>query len=111
MRDRDTNGNSELFRAGFEEDHMGYDDLKTLVLATAREMTLRGRGWAQESVVLRAVKEKLPLSIDLDLEQEVLRAWHDLFLERKLAWGYNLDNPNSPFFHVRQERERTVATA
>jgi len=31
----------------------------------------------------------------------ILNAWHDLFAERKLAWGYDLDNPSSPFFHVR----------
>jgi len=90
---------------------MRYDEVKRLVFDTAVEMTRKGRGWAQESVVLRAVKEKLLPAIDLDMEQEVLRAWHDLFLERKLAWGYNLDNPNSPFFHVRQEDDRNATVA
>jgi hypothetical protein len=39
--------------------------------------------------------------LDDKTQQAILNAWHDLFLEKRLAWGFNLDNPNSPFFHVR----------
>jgi len=38
---------------------------------------------------------------DFELRQAILNAWHDLFSEKKLVWGYDLDNPGSPFFHVR----------
>jgi hypothetical protein len=33
-------------------------------------------------------------------EQVVLGCWHELFREDRLAWGYNLDNPGDPFFHI-----------
>jgi hypothetical protein len=86
--------------------------LKQLVFDTAVELAGRGRGWAQEAVVLREVRDRLEARqrVDLPVEQAVLSAWHELFLERKLVWGYNLDNPNSPFFHVRVDtsRERPV---
>jgi hypothetical protein len=76
--------------------------LKRLVLDTAVELASRGPGWAQESVVLREVARRLSdqRPVDLPAQQSILSAWHDLFLDRKLSWGYDLDNPNSPFFHV-----------
>jgi hypothetical protein len=79
-----------------------YQDVKDAVLETARELAEQGPGWAQQAVVLRRVAEKLAprLGSGLKVEQVILTAWHDLFLERRLSWGYNLDNPNAPFFHV-----------
>ncbi len=85
---------------------MSEEDIKALVLRTATESAEKGPGWAQEGVVLRAVGERLlgrsnGQDPDLQLQQRILNAWHDLFAERKLAWGYDLDNPGAPFFHVR----------
>jgi hypothetical protein len=51
--------------------------------------------------VLREVAERLGADDDLSLEQLVLDCWHDLFLNRTLGWGYNIDNSNFPWFHVR----------
>ncbi|MGH7171465.1 MAG: hypothetical protein ACRELF_12170 [Gemmataceae bacterium] len=36
------------------------------------------------------------------VEQLILTCWHDLFRLGWLSWGYNLDNPDTPFFHVPQ---------
>lgn len=82
---------------------MSEEDIKTMVWRVATESAQQGPGWAQEGVVLRAVRERIPRAArpDLRLERMILNAWHDLFTEKKLAWGYDLDNPGSPFFHVR----------
>lgn len=80
-------------------------ELKDLVLRIAREYTEKGPGWAQDGVVLREVKDRLTSNhgqpLDLKTQQAILNAWHDLFTDKILAWGYDLDNPSSPFFHVR----------
>lgn len=86
---------------------MGREEVKTLVLRVAEELAGRGPGWSQEGVVLREVGDRLAAGreqVDVMLAQTVLDAWHDLFIEKKLGWGYDLDNPSSPFFHVRASR-------
>jgi hypothetical protein len=30
----------------------------------------------------------------------LLTAWHDLFRKGILAWGFDVDNPAAPFFHL-----------
>jgi hypothetical protein len=84
---------------------LNHEAVKKIVFETAVELAGRGPGWAQERAVLREASERLGAKIGqgLPAQQAILAAWHDLFLERKLGWGYNLDNPNSPFFHVRSE--------
>jgi hypothetical protein len=84
---------------------MSNKEIKDLVLQVATEKARSGPGWAQEGVVLREVGERLSRGNgqpNLQVQQDILNAWHDLFFEKKLAWGYDLDNPNSPFFHVRE---------
>lgn len=85
---------------------MSEQELKGIVFEIARKSADRGPGWAQESVVLRTIGEEIARDcgghLDQETQQAILNAWHDLFLERTLAWGYDLDNPSSPFFHVRQ---------
>jgi len=84
---------------------MSDEEIKSRVWDTAREAAEKGPGWAQESVVLRDVGKRLldgeTTESKLDLQQRILDAWYDLFAERKLGWGYDLDNPGSPFFHIR----------
>lgn len=87
---------------------MEYQDLKKLVFETAKDLAERGYGWAQESVVLREVADRLQLGEQLPPQQDMLTAWHDLFLEGKLSWGYDLDTPNAPFFHVPAREAREV---
>ena len=79
-------------------------EIKELVWKIAYESAKHGPGWAQEGVVLREIGDRVSKGRerpDLPTEQMILNAWHDLFAEKKLVWGYDLDNPNSPFFHVR----------
>ena len=83
---------------------MSEQEIKDIVWNVANDSVAHGPGWAQEGVVLRAIRERIASGggrLDLQIQQAILNAWHDLFLQKKLAWGYDLDNPNSPFFHVR----------
>jgi hypothetical protein len=88
-----------------EEFSMSEAEVKELIWQIARESAENGPGWAQEGVVLREVGDRIQRARgqdpDLKVQQMILNAWHDLFTEKKLAWGYDLDNPSSPFFHVR----------
>lgn len=82
---------------------MSYTDLMDLVLKVAYECHRQGPGYAQQSIVLTRVGDRLDSKeghgSDVT-DQMILTCWHDLFLLGKLSWGYNLDNPNAPFFHV-----------
>ena len=84
---------------------MSEQEIQEIVWQVAKDSATHGPGWAQEGVVLRASAIGLPAAVAAGLictiQQLILDAWHDLFLQKKLAWGYDLDNPNSPFFHVR----------
>jgi hypothetical protein len=83
---------------------MSEQDIKDIVWRVAKDSATHGPGWAQEGVVLRTIRELISRGgggLDLQTQQAILNAWHDLFQQQKLAWGYDLDNPNSPFFHVR----------
>jgi hypothetical protein len=72
------------------------DDL----LKIAKQCLDEGPGYAQETVVLRKAFDELGLSRDLAEQQRLLTAWHNLFRSGKLSWGYDVDNPSSPFFHL-----------
>lgn len=84
---------------------MSEEEIKALVWRVATKSAAGGVGWAQEGVVLRAIRDDITGGRggrpDLMVQQMILNAWHDLFAEKKLAWGYDLDNPGAPFFHVR----------
>ena len=79
--------------------------INDMVWKIAREYAEKGPGWSQEGVVLRELHDRIGGNRDPMFAQQVLDAWHDLFAEKKLGWGYNWDNPNSPFFHIRQPVE------
>ncbi len=84
---------------------MSEQEIEEMVWRVANDSFGKGPGWAQEGVVLRAIGDQIASGrggrLDLRTQQSILNAWHDLFLQKKLAWGYDLDNPSSPFFHVR----------
>lgn len=73
---------------------------KTL-MSIARDCIARGPGFSQERVILRNAGDALQLS-SIEDQQHLLTAWHDLFRDGYLSWGYNIDNPNAPFFHITQ---------
>jgi hypothetical protein len=78
---------------------MNREQIKNWLYECAREHVEKGPGFAQQGVVLRAARASLKLATTAE-EQKVLGCWHELFREGRLAWGYNLDNPDSPFFHI-----------
>jgi len=81
-----------------------YEALKQKLLEAARRCARRGPGYSQQRPVLDEITSAAGGSIytrlDLDLQQAILTCWHDLFREGTLSWGYDLDNPDPPFFHV-----------
>ena len=91
---------------------MTYTQLLNLTFKVAVECHRQGRGYAQQSVVLSQVGEKLASGQHRRSDQLILTCWHDLFRMGKLSWGLDLDNPNAPFFHIPQhdpERDRYLA--
>jgi hypothetical protein len=77
-------------------------EIEQVIRDVARECYEKGPGYAQEWVVLREVAsrvgDRLP-GTDVERAQTVLTHWHDLFRRGELSWGYDLDSPNSPWFH------------
>lgn len=71
-----------------------------LLREIAEEFLKRGPGFAQEGPVLAEATDRLRIGNNLDAQQDLLTVWHDLFRERILSWGYNIDNPGPPFFHI-----------
>ena len=84
---------------------MEYKDLKETVYNAAVRCANRGVGYSQQRVVLDEVAghpngNLLASRTDIGQQQEILTCWHDLFRDGRLSWGYDLDNPDAPFFHV-----------
>jgi hypothetical protein len=79
---------------------MNYAATIKLVFKVACDCAKRGPGWSQQSHVLSTVAEETGARGDVQREQLILRCWQDLFQLGLLAWGYNIDNPDAPFFHV-----------
>ena len=83
---------------------MEYQELKREVLEAAMRCARRGVGYAQQMVVLNEVAEKFVGSSfslpNIQLQQKILTCWYDLIREGALSWGYDLDNPDAPFFHM-----------
>jgi hypothetical protein len=77
------------------------DQIREHVREIAVEMAERGPGYAQEGVVLREARGRLEPE-NLKQEQMILESWQQLFARGELAWGYDLDNPSTPFFHLVQ---------
>jgi hypothetical protein len=75
-------------------------DIRNDVKTVAEECYRKGPGFAQEGIVMRTLRERFhPRSVQD--EQAILDCWHALFRDGELVWGYNLDNPAAPFYHVR----------
>ncbi|MBA4192161.1 MAG: hypothetical protein C0467_29650 [Planctomycetaceae bacterium] len=89
---------------------MEYSKTLSLVLDIAKRFSSRGAGWSQQSTVLAEVATQVPdAQRNLRAQQLILTCWHDLFRLGQLSWGYNIDNPDAPFFHVPEsdvERDR-----
>jgi len=94
---------------GYNHGMNGIEEIQNTLLNVAKEFTMMGPGFSQESVVLREGARRLKISGDLSDQQRLLNAWHDLFRAGKLYWGYDIDNPGQPFFHFPQEEPAITA--
>jgi hypothetical protein len=74
-------------------------EITETLLRIARELYKEGPGMAQEPVALRQAASALNASTDIRLQQQILTAWHRLFQEGRLIWGYDITNPGHPFYH------------
>jgi hypothetical protein len=81
---------------------IAYDTLKQTVLEVAKRCAQRGPGYSQQRPVFDEVAREIGKNgrPDLGLQQEILTCWHDLFRDGDLSWGYDIDNPDAPFFHI-----------
>jgi hypothetical protein len=87
---------------------MTHAEIKQWLLDKAKEVCAIGPGYTQEGVVLREAREHFNAK-DLETEQEILDCWHELFLERRIAWGYDLDNPGFPFIRLPAQRSMVAS--
>jgi hypothetical protein len=85
--------------------------LKMELRALAEECIERGPGFAQETVVIRKAVDRLRIEHDLKEQQRLLTAWNDLFRDGTLSWGYDVDNPASPFFHFAERSTPSIHDA
>ncbi|MEX1039404.1 MAG: hypothetical protein WDZ51_02155 [Pirellulaceae bacterium] len=79
---------------------MTLEEYEKKLFDLASECLTQGPGYAQETVVLREAMDRFGVDRDLKEQQKLLTAWHDLFHKGTLSWGYDIDNPSAPFFHV-----------
>lgn len=85
---------------------MNRTDIENTLLEVASEFCETGPGFAQESVVLRETAKRLNVNRDVKTHQMILDCWQNLFRQGTLNWGYDLDNPSAPFFHMASEISR-----
>lgn len=65
-------------------------------------------GSLQQGSVLDEAAQRLNIAHNAELELAVLTTWSDLFRTGYLAWGFNLSNPNPPFFHITDRGRRAL---
>jgi len=69
-----------------------------------------GAGHLQSGTVLQETARQIGAgSRNTELDQALLSQLHDLFRTGYLAWGYNIANPNPPFFHVTEAGRRLLS--
>ena len=73
--------------------------IRETLLEIATQFDKEGPGFAQEGVVMREAKDRLQPR-GLDDEEAILDEWQKLFQSGQLIWGYNLDNPGRPWYHL-----------
>jgi hypothetical protein len=86
---------------------MEYTELLRRVFEVARQQVEKGPGWAQQRAVLEEVANQIPgARMDDHIQQRILTCWHDLFRLGRLSWGFNIDNPDAPFYHIPEPEAR-----
>jgi hypothetical protein len=95
-----------VFVLGLEGADLKADDLRGSLLQVIAEVT-EGPSLQSRSV-LQTTANKLGLRGD-SIEQALLTQFHELFRTGYLAWGFNLSNPDPPFFHLTEQGRKTLA--
>jgi hypothetical protein len=98
--------------------------IREILLAEIRNAEIAARNptgpTMQQGSVLNAVAAELKKQrpgapqwqqLTPELEEALLTQWNELFRTGLLAWGYNLSNPNAPFFHLTQRGRQALANA
>jgi len=85
-------------------------NIRELLLAEikAQEPTGYSGPHLQQTSILDAVARKLGANQNPDLERAILTQWGELFRSGLLAWGFNLSNPNPPFFHLTERGRKAL---
>jgi hypothetical protein len=85
------------------------NDIRGTMLTVIQEQTHRTpNGDMQSGSVLHEVARRLKFAHDNAKEQAILTQFHELFRTGYIAWGYNIGNPNPPFFHLTEQGRRTL---
>lgn len=86
-------------------------DIRGNLLGVIRDLSPRDPrdGSLQLVPVLNEAVRRIGAAHDLAREQALLTQIHDLFRTGMLAWGYNISNPNPPFFHVTETGRSLLA--
>lgn len=87
-------------------------DIRAVLLQVIQEQHPKASTDAslQQGPVLNETQRRLGFVYDLTKEQAILTTWHDLFRTGYLAWGFNICNPDPPFFHVTANGRRALAS-
>jgi hypothetical protein len=86
-------------------------DIRNTLLTVIAEQTPNDKIDAslQTNSVLGEVSNRLNAYNNQEIELAILTQWHDLFRTGYLAWGFNLANPNPPFFHLTSQGRNALA--
>jgi hypothetical protein len=88
----------------------GANDIRSALLAA---IDRQGRDRSSSNLQSGSVLQKASLDLGLrgrpELERALLTQFHELFRTGYLAWGFDLSNPDPPFFHLTEQGQRTLA--
>jgi hypothetical protein len=86
------------------------DDIRAVLLDVIERYQPRDRTTnMQSATILREASIAAGIRGNHAMEQALLTQFHELFRTGYLAWGYNLSNPDPPFFHLTEQGLKTLA--
>jgi hypothetical protein len=83
-------------------------ELRSLMVQVATELARAGPQNVDRTVLHEVARRLAPPNLppgviyrpQLAGQQRLLRTWHGLFQDGTLAYGYSIDSPGLPWFHV-----------
>jgi hypothetical protein len=91
-----------------EKTNFNGNEIKRLLLEIIGELK-DARSGLQTGTVLQKIEQRISIPHnDEETQQAVLTIWQDLFRSGYIAWGFNLGNPNPPFFHITEKGRRIL---